>query len=100
MLAYLEFEKPFHVHVDISKNGLDTILTQLDENEHHRVIAFASAPLKVAQKKITASVLKCIGVFWTITYFRQYIHRRSFYVYTDHLALVTTFKTSFDKSDT
>ena len=93
MLAYPEFEKPFHVHADASKNGLGAILTQLDENEHHKVIAFASAPLKVAQKKTTASVLECIGVVWAVTYFRQYIHGRSFYVYTDHLALVTTFKT-------
>ena len=93
MLAYPEFEKPFHVHVDASKNGLGAILTQLDENERHRVIAFASAPLKVAQKKMTASVLECIGVVWAVTYFRQYVHGRSFYVYTDHLALVTTFKT-------
>ena len=94
MLAYPEFEKPFHVHVDASKNGLGTILTQLDENEHHRVITFASASLKVAQKKMTASVLECIGVVWAVTYFRQYVHGCSFYVYTDHLALVTTFKTS------
>ena len=62
MLAYPKFEKSFHVHINTSKNGLGAILTQLDENECHKVIAFASALLKVAQKKTIAFVLECIGV--------------------------------------
>ena len=45
ILAYADYKKPFQLQTDASDLGLGAVLYQRDDNDHQRVIAFASHSL-------------------------------------------------------
>ncbi len=49
ILQYSDFEKPFILFTDVSKISLRAILSQLDDEEKERVIAYASRSLNSAE---------------------------------------------------
>jgi hypothetical protein len=93
VLAYPDFNAPFHIHVDSSKVGLGAILTQKYNNKH-RVVAYASSAPSQSMLKLaarSATILEAIGVVWAVNHFKEYVHGQEFFLYTDHQALTSTF---------
>ena len=62
MLVFADFEKPFHLETDASKEGLGAILLQ----EYHPV-AFASQELRGGEPKYHSSKLEFLALKWAIT---------------------------------
>ena len=66
ILQYPNYEKPFILMTDASKDGLEAVLSQHDEQGRERVIAYSSRSLKGAEENYPVTELECLAVFWAI----------------------------------
>ena len=76
IMAYLDYEKPFIVHTDASKDGLGAVLYQRQSGKT-RVIAYASRSLTPAEKNYNshAGKLEFLALKWAVTeQFRDYLY--------------------------
>ena len=48
-LAHPHLNKQFYIHVDASKVGMGAILTQTDDQGHHRIVEYASKAMSQTQ---------------------------------------------------
>ena len=86
ILAYVNYHKPFQLQTDASDLGLGAVLYQKDENDHQRVIAFASWSLSNTEKNYPAYKLEFLALKWAITdRFHEYLYRGQFDVYVMQL---------------
>ena len=87
LMAYPDYEKPFIVHTDASKDGLGAVLYQR-QNGKTRVIAYASRALTPAERNynLHAGKLEFLALKWAVTeQFRDYLYYApDFTVYTDN----------------
>ena len=67
--------------------GLGAILTQLDENKEHRVIAYASRKLAKHEKNYTPFLLEMNACVWGMEHFDNYLRGQPFTLFTDHKPL-------------
>ena len=67
--------------------GLGAILTQLDENQEHKVIAYASRKLQKHEKNYTPFLLEMQASIWGMEHFFAYLKGRHFILFTDHKPL-------------
>ena len=85
ILAYANYHKPFQLQTDASDLGLGAVLYQKDENDHQRVIAFASQSLSHTERNYPAYKLEFLALKWAITdRFHEYLYGGQFDVYTDN----------------
>ena len=86
-MAYPNFEKPFVLHTDASKDGLGAVLYQ-HRNDILRVVAYGSRTLTPAEKNyhLPSGKLELLALKWAICdQFRDYLYYApSFKVYTDN----------------
>ena len=87
ILAYLNFEKPFIVYTDASTIAVGAILSQKDNEERERVIAYASRSLNKHERNYGITELECLAVIWAVKHFHHYLHGQKFLIVTDHAAL-------------
>ena len=87
VMAYPDFQKPFVLHTDASKDGLGAILYQY-QNDILRVVAYGSRSLTPAEKNyhLHSGKLEFLALKWDICdQFRDYLYYApSFKVYTDN----------------
>ena len=89
VLAYPDFDKPFVLHTDASRNGLGAVLYQEDEHGKLRVIAYGSRSLSKSESNYSAHKLEFLALKWAVTSkFSYYLRNQTFKVYTDHNPLV------------
>ena len=85
LMAYPDYEKPFIVRTDASKDGLGAVLYQR-QNGKTRVIAYASRALTPAERNynLHAEKLEFLALKWAVTeQFRDYLYYApDFTVYT------------------
>ena len=62
ILAYVNYCKPFQLQTDASDLGLGAVLYQKDENDHQRVIAFASQSLSNTERNYHAYKLEFLAL--------------------------------------
>ena len=88
LLSFPNFERPFLVETDASKDGLGAVLAQqkTDDNTVHP-IAYASRTLLTHERNYGISELEGLGVVWAVKHFRHYLYGHKCFVYTDHEAL-------------
>ena len=85
ILAYTNYRKPFQLQTDASDLGLGAVLYQRDENDHQRVIAFASRSLSNTERNYPAYKLEFLALKWAITdRFHEYLYGGQSDVYTDN----------------
>ena len=85
ILAYVNYHKPFQLQTDVSDLGLGAVLYQKDEDDHQRVIAFASWSLSNTERNYPAYKLEFLALKWAITdRFHEYLYGGHFDVYTDN----------------
>ncbi|KAL4135091.1 hypothetical protein QTP88_006747 [Uroleucon formosanum] len=73
---------------DGSKKGLGVILQQINENHEIHPVAYASKKLNTAQNNYSALELEMAALHFGCIHFRQYLHGRTFTVWTDHKNLI------------
>ncbi len=66
ILQYLNFEKPFILFTDASKISLEVVLSQLNNEEKERVIAYVSRSLNSAKQNYPIIELECLAVIWVV----------------------------------
>ena len=97
IMAYPDYNKPYIVHTDASKDGLGAVLYQGQE-EAIRVIAYASRSLTNAEKNyhLHGGKLEFLVLKWAITdQFRDYLYYApEFTVFTDNNPLTYVFTTA------
>src|SRR5579859_6675998 len=91
ILTYPRWDHRFILFTDASTFALEAILSQEDDEENERVIAYASRSLLLAEKNYTATELECLAIVWAIGKFHQYVHGHQFLLVTDHSALCYLF---------
>ena len=86
VLCYPDYDKPFQVRVDASKDGLGAVLCQKQDSGHYRVVAYGSRTLKQSEENYSTHKLEFLGLFWAVTkQFHHYLYgAQTFEVVTDH----------------
>lgn len=74
----------FCIQTDASKIGFGVELFQVDENNVHHTIAFASRTVQPAEKNYSITELELLGIVYACQQFRIYILDFPVKVYTDH----------------
>ena len=97
ILAYPQFDQPYVLHTDVSKDGLGAILYQRQEGKMC-AIAYASRTLSPAEKNyhLHSSKLELLALKWAVCdYFKDYpYHAPSFMIYTDNNPLTYLLSTA------
>ena len=88
VLRYPNFEKPFVLHTDASKDGLGAVLEQEQGDGRLHPVAYASRSLNKHEQNYGITDLEALGVVWAAKHFRAYLMgHQCVVVYTDHSPL-------------
>ena len=79
LLAYPDFNQPFHVHTDASKLQLGAVISQ-----HDKPIAFYSRKLNPAQTRYTTTERELLSIVETLKEFRNILLGQQIIIHTDH----------------
>ncbi|KAK3745520.1 hypothetical protein QZH41_009917, partial [Actinostola sp. cb2023] len=93
VLMYPNFTLPFICSTDASQEGLGATLSQKQDDETERVIAYASRALRKSERNYPAHKLEFLCLKWVVTEkFHDYLYGNTFLVRTDNnpLTYVTT----------
>ena len=97
VIAYPDFDREFHLHVDASQIGLGAILYQQQASGRMAVVAYGSRTLTPAEKNyhLHSGKLEFLALKWAVSErFRDYLYyAKGFTVYSDNNPL-TYIKTS------
>ena len=85
VLVFPDFEKPFLLETDASKEGLGAVLSQKQSDGRYHPIAFGSHSLTLAEKNYHSSKLEFLTLKWSVTeHFKEYLAYAPFVVQTDN----------------
>ena len=87
VLARPDFDKPFILATDASREGLGAVLSQLDDNNRERPILYLSRGVNKAESNYSISKLELLAAVWAIKQLRSYLLGKKFQLITDHTAL-------------
>ena len=77
-MAYPDFGKNFVLQTDASDYGVGAVLSQLDDSENEKVIAFALKALSPRQQKYSTTEKEALAVVFGTGHFRVYLLRSLF----------------------
>ena len=86
VLIYPNFDLPFALHTDASKDGLGAVLEQ-ESDGHSHPVAYASRTLSKSETNYSATELEALAVVWALRHFRAYLLGHKCIIYTDHAPL-------------
>ena len=85
VLVFPDFEKPFLLETDASKEGLGAVLSQKQSDGWYHPIAFGSHSLTPAEKNYHSSKLEFLMLKWSMTeHFKEYLAYAPFVVWTNN----------------
>ena len=85
VLVFPDFDRPFLLETDASKEGLGAVLSQKQEDGHYHPIAFESCSLTPAKKNYHSSKLEFLVLKWSVMeHFKEYLAFAPFMVRTDN----------------
>ena len=85
ILVFPDFDKPFLLETDASKEGLGAVLSQKQSNGHYHPVAFGSHSLSPFEKNYHSFKLEFLALKWSITeHFKEYLAYLPFVVQTDN----------------
>lgn len=87
ILTRPDFSRPFELKTDWCPHAVAAILSQRDEENRERVIAYSSRLLKGAETRYPPVEGEILALVYGVTTFRPYLWHHPFTVYTDHAAL-------------
>ena len=84
-MVFPDFDKPFLLETDASKEGLGAVLSQKQDDGHYHPIAFGSCSLTPLEKNYHSSKLEFLAFKWSVTeHFKEYLTYAPFMVWTDN----------------
>ena len=91
MLVFPDFDKPFLLETDISKEGLGAVLSQKQDDGCYHPTTFGSHSLTPTEKNSHSSKLEFLALKWSVTeHFKEYLAYAPFVVRTDNNPLTYT----------
>ena len=87
ILTRPDFSRPFELKTDWCPHAVAAILSQRDEENRERVVAYSSRLLKGAETRYPPVEGEILALVYGVTTFRPYLWHHPFQVYTDHAAL-------------
>ena len=85
VLVFPDFNKPFLLEMDASKEGLGAVLSQKQSNRQYHPIAFGSHSLTPSEKNYHSSKLEFLALTGSMTeYFKEYLTYTPFVVQTNN----------------
>ena len=85
VLVFPDFEKPFLLEMDASKEGLGAVLSQKQSDGWYHPVAFGSRSLTPAEKNYHSSKLAFLTLKWSVMeHFKEYLAYAPFVVRTDN----------------
>ena len=85
VLVFLDFNKPFLLETDASKEGLGAVLSQKQDDGHYHPSTFGSHSLTPMEKNYHSSKLKFLTLKWSVMeHFKEYLVRAPFVVKIDN----------------
>ena len=80
-----DFDKPFLLEMDASKEGLGVVLSQKQSDRQYHPIAFGSRSLTPVEKNYHSSKLEFLALKWSVTvHFKEYLTYAPFVVQTNN----------------
>ena len=85
VLVFSDFNKPFLLETDASKEGLGAVLSQKQDDGHYHPVAFGSRTLTSSEQNYHSSKLEFLALKWSITeHFKEYLAYALFTVHMDN----------------
>ena len=85
MLVFPDFDKPFLLETNTSKEGLGVVLSQRQDDRGYHPVTFGSHFLTPAEKNYHCSRLEFLTLKWSVTeHFKEYLTYMPFVVRTDN----------------
>ena len=85
VLVFLDFDRPFPLETDTSKEGLGEVLSQKQEEGYYHPVACVSHSLTPAEKNYHSLKLEFLVLKWSIMeHFKEYMTFAPFVVRTDN----------------
>ena len=85
VLVFSDFDKPFMLETDASKEGLGAVLSQKQSGGCYHLVAFGSRSLTPSEKNYHSSRLEFLPLKWSVTeHFKEYLTHSPFVVRTDN----------------
>ena len=85
ILIFPDFNKPFLLKTDASKEGLGAVLSQKQSDGRYHPVTFGSHTLTPLEKNYHSSKLEFLALKWSITeHFKEYLAYLPFVVQTDN----------------
>ena len=85
VLVFPDFNKPFLLETDASKEGLGAVLSQKQDNRRYHPVAFGSRTLTSSEQNYHSSKLEFLALKWSVTeHFKEYLAYAPFTVHTDN----------------
>ena len=82
-----DFEKRFYLETDASNKGIGAVLSQMDENNQLRPIAYYSRKLSKSEQNYSASEKEMLAIVNAIEHYKEFLYGTEFTVITDHQPL-------------
>ena len=74
VLVFPDFDKPFLLETDASKEGLGAVLSQKQNDGRYHAVAFGSHSLTPSEKNYHSSKLEFLVLKWSMTeHFKEYL---------------------------
>ena len=89
VVAYLNFDKPFILYMDISDGDVGAVLHQKDDDKREQIITCASRTFNKHKKKYSITEQECLIVVWDVEKFKQYLSIKPFKIITDYIVFET-----------
>ena len=85
VLVFPDFDKPFLLKTDASKEGLGVVLSQKQDDGCYHPVAFGSRTLMPSKQNYHSSKLEFLALKWSVTeHFKEYLAYTPFTVCTDN----------------
>ena len=85
MLVFPDFNKPFLLETDTSKEGLGAVLSQKQDDRHYHPVTFGNHSLMLMEKNYHSSKLEFLTLKWGVMeHFKEYLAYAPFVVRTDN----------------
>ena len=85
VLAFADYNKPFSLETDVSKDGLGAVLSQKQVDRQYHLVAYGSRALMPHEKNYCLTKLAFLALKWVVTeHFKEYLLYQPFLVKTDN----------------
>ncbi len=87
VLVHSDFNRPFILYTDVSKEGLGAILAQEGRDKRIHPVTFISYKNNHHERNYPITDLKRLAVFWVVKKLKRYLRGILFTIIMDHSAL-------------